>query len=267
MKEIVLALAMLLTTLFPALSQQTQKPLPAPTVFAQMDSYVAAQVDTTCPMSFYLIFREDRPFQGREISSIVLDEAREVLYQEYMVSESKHLTTCNGVSIVGKMYFSSAGHYELSSIKIHFFDGSMEEYPIGRLVVDVYDDVGSEVLYTWSTPALSSLPDCFGFTYDLADATERDVTFVRAEMNLLAEVKLLKAEIETSYASGKTALVAEFEFASEKPVVYRFVLPRVFILVDGKENVIYPKVGCFCGGAQVTEEHVLAVYEAWYPEK
>ena len=163
---------------------------------------------------------------------------------------------------MGFIYPKKTGHYEISSIHAEFSDGSSETYPIGRLVVDVYDEAGSDALNTYATTALSSRADLFGFTYEKQAG---DVTFLRAEMDLQADAKLLKADFAPSYSSGKMALCAEFAFESELPVVYRYVVPRVHILVDGEEQIVYPKVGCVCGGADVTEEKVLEAYRAWNP--
>ena len=163
---------------------------------------------------------------------------------------------------MGIIYPKQAGHYEISSIYVTFFDGSSESYPIGRLVVDVYDDAGSDALYTYATTAISSREDSFGFTYE---KRAEDVTFLRAEMDLQAEAKQLQADFTPSRSSGKMALCAEFAFESDLPVVYRYVVPRVHILVDGEEQIVYPKVGCVCGGADVTEEKVLEAYRAWNP--
>ena len=109
--------------------------LPAPTVVAQMDSYIAMRLDEDCPLSFYLIFQEKQPFQGREIVRVFLDDDKNLDYRDYQMTKVSQLDNCNGVSLMGFIYPKKAGHYEISSIRVTFFDGSSETYPIGRLVV------------------------------------------------------------------------------------------------------------------------------------
>ena len=248
MKKLFLSLLLMLSMLLSGFASAEKASLPAPTVFAQMDSYIAMKLDEDCPLSFYLIFQEEQPFQGREIASVALDDDLNLAYRDFQLNEV--------------IYPKQAGHYEISSIYVTFFDGSSESYPIGRLVVDVYDDAGSDALYTYATTAISSREDSFGFTYE---KRAEDVTFLRAEMDLQAEAKQLQADFTPSRSSGKMALCAEFAFESDLPVVYRYVVPRVHILVDGEEQIVYPKVGCVCGGADVTEEKVLEAYRAWNP--
>ena len=262
MKKLFLSLLLMLSMLLPGFASAEKASLPAPTVFAQMDSYIAMKLDEDCPLSFYLIFQEEQPFQGREIASVALDDDLNLAYRDFQLNEVSQLDNCNGVSLMGIIYPKQAGHYEISSIYVTFFDGSSESYPIGRLVVDVYDDAGSDALYTYATTAISSREDSFGFTYE---KRAEDVTFLRAEMDLQAEAKQLQADFTPSRSSGKMALCAEFAFESDLPVVYRYVVPRVHILVDGEEQIVYPKVGCVCGGADVTEEKVLEAYRAWNP--
>ena len=262
MKKLFLSLLLMLSMLLSGFASAEKASLPAPTVFAQMDSYIAMKLDEDCPLSFYLIFQEEQPFQGREIASVALDDDLNLAYRDFQLNEVSQLDNCNGVSLMGIIYPKQAGHYEISSIYVTFFDGSSESYPIGRLVVDVYDDAGSDALYTYATTAISSREDSFGFTYE---KREEDVTFLRAEMDLQAEAKQLQADFTPSRSSGKMALCAEFAFESDLPVVYRYVVPRVHILVDGEEQIVYPKVGCVCGGADVTEEKVLEAYRAWNP--
>lgn len=262
MKKLFLSLLLMLSMLLSGFASAEKASLPAPTVFAQMDSYIAMKLDEDCPLSFYLIFQEEQPFQGREIASVALDDDLNLAYRDFQLNEVSQLDNCNGVSLMGIIYPKQAGHYEISSIYVTFFDGSSESYPIGRLVVDVYDDAGSDALYTYATTAISSREDSFGFTYE---KRAEDVTFLRAEMDLQAEAKQLQADFTPSRSSGKMALCAEFAFESDLPVVYRYVVPRVHILVDGEEQIVYPKVGCVCGGADVTEEKVLEAYRAWNP--
>ena len=262
MKKLFLSLLLILSLLMAGSASVEKSSLPAPTVFAQMDSYIAMKLDEDCPLSFYLIFQEEQPFQGREIASVALDDDLNLAYRDFQLNEVSQLDNCNGVSLMGIIYPKQAGHYEISSIYVTFFDGSSESYPIGRLVVDVYDDAGSDALYTYATTAISSREDSFGFTYE---KRAEDVTFLRAEMDLQAEAKQLQADFTPSRSSGKMALCAEFAFESDLPVVYRYVVPRVHILVDGEEQIVYPKVGCVCGGADVTEEKVLEAYRAWNP--
>lgn len=262
LKTFLFSLMLILSMLLSGFASAGKASLPAPTVVAQMDSYIAMRLDEDCPLSFYLIFQEKQPFQGREIVRVFLDDDKNLDYRDYEMTKVGQLDNCNGVSLMGFIYPKKAGHYEISSIRVTFFDGSSETYPIGRLVVDVYDEVGSDALYTYATAALSSRADLFGFTYEKQAG---DVTFLRAEMDLQADAKLLKADFAPSYSSGKMALCAEFAFESELPVVYRYVVPRVHILVDDKEQIVYPKVGCVCGGADVTEEKVLEAYRAWNP--
>lgn len=262
MKKLFLSLLLMLSMLLSGFASAEKASLPAPTVFAQMDSYIAMKLDEDCPLSFYLIFQEEQPFQGREIASVALDDDLNLAYRDFQLNEVRQLDNCNGVSLMGIIYPKQAGHYEISSIYVTFFDGSSESYPIGRLVVDVYDDAGSDALYTYATTAISSREDSFGFTYE---KRAEDVTFLRAEMDLQAEAKQLQADFTPSRSSGKMALCAEFAFESDLPVVYRYVVPRVHILVDGEEQIVYPKVGCVCGGADVTEEKVLEAYRAWNP--
>lgn len=264
MKKLFLSLLLMLSMLLSGFASAEKASLPAPTVFAQMDSYIAMKLDEDCPLSFYLIFQEEQPFQGREIASVALDDDLNLAYRDFQLNEVSQLDNCNGVSLMGIIYPKQAGHYEISSIYVTFFDGSSESYPIGRLVVDVYDDAGSDALYTYATTAISSREDSFGFTYE---KRAEDVTFLRAEMDLQAEAKQLQADFTPSRSSGKMALCAEFAFESDLPVVYRYVVPRVHILVDGEEQIVYPKVGCVCGGADVTEEKVLEAYRAWNPTK
>lgn len=264
MKKLFLSLLLMLSMLLSGFASAEKASLPAPTVFAQMDSYIAMKLDEDCPLSFYLIFQEEQPFQGREIASVALDDDLNLAYRDFQLNEVSQLDNCNGVSLMGIIYPKQAGHYEISSIYVTFFDGSSESYPIGRLVVDVYDDAGSDALYTYATAAISSRADSFGFTYE---KRAENVTFLHAEMDLQADVKLLQADFTASRSNGKTALCAEFSFESDLPVVYRYVVPRIHILVDGEEQIVYPKVGCACGAAQVTEEQVLEAYRAWNPTK
>lgn len=262
MKKLFLSLLLILSLLMAGSASVEKSSLPAPTVFAQMDSYIAMKLDEDCPLSFYLIFQEEQPFQGREIASVALDDDLNLAYRDFQLNEVSQLDNCNGVSLMGFIYPKKTGHYEISSIHAEFSDGSSETYPIGRLVVDVYDEAGSDALNTYATTALSSRADLFGFTYE---KQAEDVTFLRAEMDLQAEAKQLQADFTPSRSSGKMALCAEFAFESDLPVVYRYVVPRVHILVDGEEQIVYPKVGCVCGGADVTEEKVLEAYRAWNP--
>ncbi|GEM_PF-7113005 len=262
MKKYLLSFMLILSMLLSDFASAGNASLPAPTVVAQMDSYIAMRLDEDCPLSFYLIFQEKQPFQGREIVRVFLDDDKNLDYRDYQMTKVSQLDNCNGVSLMGFIYPKKAGHYEISSIRVTFFDGSSETYPIGRLVVDVYDEVGSDALYTYATAAISSRADLFGFTYE---KRAENVTFLHAEMDLQADVKLLQADFTASRSNGKTALCAEFSFESDLPVVYRYVVPRIHILVDDEEQIVYPKVGCACGAAQVTEEQVLEAYRAWNP--
>ena len=103
---------------------------------------------------------------------------------------------------------------------------------------------------------------------------QRDgLAFAGLDMDLAAGHELLFAREEPFvYANedspeggGKaTCFAVETQLMAERPTVYHFILPRVRVRVDGVEQAVYPKLGCYCGGLEVTETEVLEAYEAWY---
>ncbi len=237
------------------------------TIFAQTDSYMAVRQDTAYPISFYLIYQGKHPFEEKELERVSLPEenCEGIRFDGFQWLDSDLSGTYSAKSLITEMRFFQEGRYEFHSISLHFTDGSSETFPIGRFVVEVFDEPDSEALYTYATTAMCSNANTLYCCYLLED---EDISFQTLEMDLQASSEIVYAEKEVYvFEDGATqdCIRIEMHFTSELPVVYRFVLPRVHISVGGKDQAIYPKLGCYCGGTGIQPEDVIAAYEAWNP--
>ncbi len=246
------------------------KDFPA-TFFAPADNYMAVLKDTTHPISFYAVYQSEQPFEGRTIERMVMANEENILFNNAIGEQDKSLSErLSARSLLTEATFPEAGRFEFDRITLLFTDGSRETYPIGRFVIEVFDDQDSDVLNTYVTPAMTSNNTYLPCEY----VWQRDgLAFAGLDMDLAAEHELLFAREEPfAYASedspeggGKAACFAmETQLMAERPTVYHFILPRVRVRVDGVEQAVYPKLGCYCGGLEVTETEVLEAYEAWY---
>lgn len=242
------------------------------TIFAQMDSYMAVSVEDERYFSFYLLYRNKIPFEGRKIERLMLGEEEAVSFVKTEILEGTEGEYYNSMSLSSTITFLQAGRYVYDEVGIQFADGNIERYPIGRLVVDVYDEKGSDALNTYVTTAMNTLTYRFPCKY--LKQYEGDVQLVELEMDLLAEHETIMEVVpyyfgdpmEEPMGEAEQAFACETFFQSDKEVVYRYVLPRVHILVDGEPQVVYPMFGCYCGGAAITVDEVLQAYEDWHLE-
>lgn len=155
------------------------------------------------------------------------------------------------------------GRFEFDSIKLLFTDGSTDRYGIGRIVIEVFDEEGSDALDTYVTTALGS--DKTEFYARYLKETD-DVLLTGLHLDVAASVSApVMRETFFTYASGEQqdAFEVTVTFVDPKPVVYRFLLPRVAVTVNGTSQWVYPKVGFYCGGLHIQEEEMLEAYWAW----
>jgi hypothetical protein len=157
------------------------------------------------------------------------------------------------LSVMTWARFHEAGRFEFDSVELTFSDGERKACPIGRFVVEVFADEDSDALFTYSTPALSSNPTELGCIYE---KQAEDVVVHSLYMDI-------QAGYETEIAENDGVYELETTFTGGRPIVFRFILPRVEASVGGKGLWIYPKVGCYCGGNGITEERMLDAWYAW----
>lgn len=232
------------------------------TIFAQTDSYMAVKVGEQYPFGFYFMYNEAEDFSSLQLERVVLEGADGVTCEFSRFQEAAPCGSYQAMSILTELHFHQAGKYVVEDITLLFGDGSRASYPVGRLVIDIYTEDGNENLYTYETTAMSSKTDSYSWRcYYKNDAVKVE----GISMDLLAECKVTLRDTSyenqtREYRSGKEADVT---FVSEKPAVYRFVLPKVEVTENGVSSLAYAKVGCYCGGLNITEEEMLRAYEAF----
>ena len=238
----------------PAYSQEQIDALPDE-VFAQCDSYMAVLQDSTYPISFYLYYKGDAAFGGREVAGVAFPDAPGIEFYEVKTLEGEREKgdRFGALSVMTWARFHEAGRFEFDSVELTFSDGERKACPIGRFVVEVFADEDSDALFTYSTPALSSNPTELGCIYE---KQAEDVAMHSLYMDILAGY-------ETEIAENDGVYEMETTFTGGRPIVFRFILPRVEASVGGKGLWIYPKVGCYCGGGGITEERMLDAWYAW----
>ncbi len=227
--------------------------------FAQMDSYMYMQQYDTHPISFYLIYNTKKPFGGRSLERLYLTGNKSIDFYEVKLQQSGGFPDMGyaAVSIMCKARFNEVGHYEFDSITLLFGDGSSETYPIGRFVIDVSDEAGSDALFTYATTALNSLADHFHGVYTAQ--TETMVDAVEVTMDVYAASDIVIHSEERSFE-------VENRMTSDKPAVYRFIVPHLQAVCGDEKQTVYVKMGCLCGGAEVTYEKMVNAYWAWNAE-
>lgn len=254
MKAICLMIAMVLAISCMSYTIDVDAALPDD-IFAQAEYYMAEQVNDELYVSFFLIHRQKKPFKEREIERfelVGLDDARtQVLRVEAGAELENYYTT----SLVGKLYFCQAGHYETGEIVLYFRGGDSQRYPIGRFVTDIFEEEGSDALYTYATTAMSSNPDLYNCRYEIK---KENIELIELGIDVLAKQEVILRE------ENEREIKLEIAFESELPSVFRFIQPSVLIQDDGAIKRVYAKVGCTCGGLGISEEEVLTAYRAWH---
>lgn len=232
-------------------------------IFAQTDSYMAVELGSRHPISFFLIHKIENAFDGKIIERVWLDMNENIEFSNARLMSAEACGRFYAKSLLADLVFHQEGHYEFRSISILFTDGSQASFPIGRIVMDVFAEEGADALYTYATTAMSSNSEelfCRYVKY------KDDAAYTGLYVDLVASYEVVSVEEEAYHAGGKDmkdAYGITVQFASEYPAVYRYVLPRVFVQENGVERVVYPKFGCYCGGLGITEGEVLNAYEKW----
>ena len=227
--------------------------------FAQMDSYMYMQQNSTHPISFYLIYKAKTPFDGRTLYRLYLTGNKSIDFYEVKLQESGGFPDMGyaAASIMCQACFNEVGHYEFDSITLLFDDGSSETYPIGRFVIDVSDEAGSDVLDTYATVAMNTLQDVFHGKYTIEGETAVDGIEVSLDVYAKCQLKVQKTE---------AGFEVENKMTSDRPVVYRFIVPHLEAVCGEEKQTVYVNVGCVCGGADVTYEKMVNAYWAWNAE-
>lgn len=232
-------------------------------LFAQTDSYMAVRVGDSRPLSFFLMHRNAIPFEGRTIERAMFPEDETIWFETTSLQPAQPCGRYHASSILCQPLFRVPSRFEFDSIKLLFTDGSTDRYGIGRIVIEVFDEEGSDALDTYVTTALGS--DKTEFYARYLKETD-DVLLTGLHLDVAASVSApVIRETFFTYASGEhqDAFEVTVTFVDPKPVVYRFLLPRVAVTVNGTCQWVYPKVGCYCGGLPIQEEEMLEAYWAW----
>lgn len=233
------------------------------TFLAPIDSYMAVTAGDTYPFSFFVVSQEEESFGGKCVSRLSIGGEEGIKFDKVRLSEAERCGRFRADNLMCELIFCRKGRYEFDHITIGFDDGTEEDYAIGRFVIEVFEEKGSEALYTYSTTTMSSNESLFSCTYlkNIENAMFMDLT-----MDLDASYEILSVD-EKQFADGdrgiKQGFAIEVQMLSEKPVAYRFILPRVQLNVEGETVYVYPKVGCYCGGIGVGEQEVINSYLAW----
>ncbi len=227
--------------------------------FAQMDSYMYVQQQSEHPISFYVIYHGKTPFDGRTLYRLYLTGNKSIDFYEVKLQESGGFPDMGyaATSIMCQARFNEVGHYEFDSITLLFGDGSSETYPIGRFVIDVSDEAGSDALDTYATVAMNTLEDAFHGQYTIEGETAVDGIEVSLDLYAKSQIKVEKTE---------EGFKVENQMTSDRPAVYRFIVPHLEAVCGEEKQTVYVNVGCICGGAGITFEKMVNAYWAWNAE-
>ena len=250
----------------PRYTDEELKQFPS-TFFPPTDNYLAVLKGSIQPISFFAVHWAEQPFDGRTLKQVAMTNGENIQFTLNEVQISDISDRMGSRSLLTDASFPEAGRFEFDRIDLLFTDGSRSTYPIGRFVIEVFDDVDSGVLNTYSTVAMTSnntyLPCEYIWTRD-------GLEFAGLELDLAAKAELEFVEESTCPYEGEPntpCFVIKFRLKASYPTFYHFILPRVCVMVDGEEQHVYPKFGCYCGGLFVSENLALESYAAWHMSK
>lgn len=237
------------------------------TIVVPTDSYLAVQKGTTYPFSFFILHRGEL-FGGRQLRKIELltDDGKIIKTSldsfEYPVQQLGDYQTATKQCY---LMFDQEGQFELERIELIFQDDTVETYPIGRLMVEVFDEDDSALLNTYPAACVTGNAEMMVCNYV---KNQEDVVSVDLFIGTLAPYEI--REIPSLYATENEEQVQknfsyEIEFDSQEwPVVYRIILPRIHVTTaDGTSYPVFAKAAAGCGVVNVQEETVWESLSVW----
>ena len=221
-------------------------------IFAINDSYVAGEKGTNFRFGLALLFSNDlqEPFGNRMITTLSFGDDSIVKISDIAVVRDNTMNKYTAATINMTANFLEVGYIRTSVITITFETGEIMSYYIGNYCFEVFNDIGDDLLYTYSTPALSDNP--YRYTYAFIKESEADISIAAIDIHTDADV--VKIDIETDDFAGDVA------FSEEQRVNYRLIRPKFTLYINNESATLYPKVGCYCGGLDMTEEQILEAH-------